>query len=169
MIQISKVKTISKTELKVLKYLSKRPEGATIEEISRGIRCSTKYLYFILRYLSMCKWVRVEFVKNGDVGRPKHVYFLNKDLNEILNEAGCNSTYSLNNRFLDLIDCEYPYCIIRLKREAKILKYREGLIVKLNDDTLIEDVIKTAHEKGLKLINITRNDECIELYFKKYF
>jgi len=169
MFQVSKIKTISKTELKVLRYLAKKPEGATIEEISSGIRCSIKYLYFILRYLNMCKWVRVEYIKNDSVGRPKHKYFLNKDLSEILKEAGCYNDYSTESNFLDLVDCEYPYCLIRLKRKARVLKYRDELVVRLNDSALIDDIVNTAFEKGLRLVSLIRKGEYIDLCFKKLF
>ncbi len=70
-----------------------------------------KSLYFILRFLSMNDWAKVEHVKSQRVGRPKNIYVLNKSISEILEEShgGC-SLQGLNKvRVLDLSGCEDPF------------------------------------------------------------
>ncbi|MGC8949207.1 MAG: hypothetical protein ACP5IZ_02095 [Thermoprotei archaeon] len=163
MLELESIKALSRTELKVLRFLSKKPEGADVEEIARAVRCSMKSLYFTLRFLSMNGWIRVEHLKNQKVGRPKNIYVLNKSISKILEESqgGC-SLQGLNRvRVLDLSGCEYPFCLIRLRRVIKTLNYNEMLMVKTDDDWIIDQLITTARSKGLRLSCVDKEDENI--------
>lgn len=168
LLELESIKALSKTELKVIRFLSKKPEGADVEEIARSVKCSLKSLYFILRFLSMNGWVRVEHVKNQKVGRPKNIYVLNKSISEILEEShgGC-SLQGLNKiRVVDLSGCEYPFCLIRLRRIIKTLNYNEMLMVKTDDDWVIDQLISTAKAKGLKLSCLEQENNTYKLIFR---
>lgn len=162
------IRCLSRTELKVLRYLSDRPEGATVDEIASAVGCSLKALYFILRFLSMNGWIMVERMRKR-VGRPKNIYKLSCCLERILEEAsGCQ--YQSENsriRILDLRKLEYPFSLIRFRRILRTIGYNECLIIYI-DDKLVHDLfIYTAEKKGFRLIDVTTQDSVIKMTFRR--
>lgn len=162
------IRCLSKTELKVLRYLSQRPEGATVDEIAGEIGCSLKALYFILRFLSMNGWIVVERMRKG-VGRPKNIYKLSYCLEKILKEAeGCKCQAENGKvRILNLSRLEYPFSLIRFRRILRTVGYNECLTIYI-DDKLVHDLfIYTAEKKGFRLVDVKSQDSIIKMTFRK--
>ncbi|MGC9021018.1 MAG: hypothetical protein ACP5KE_07410 [Candidatus Methanodesulfokora sp.] len=157
---------LSKTEIKILKYLANKADGATVEEIASSVGCSLKGLYFMLRFLHLNGWVRVERMRKG-VGRPKNVYVLSKSLDEILCEACGTSEKMDGGRVLNLIGCEYPFSIIRFRRVARNLDYGEILMVCTDDELSRDCMIRMAVQRDLKLVNSVKRGNVFELVFRR--
>lgn len=156
---------VSKTEFKILEILSESPTGLSVKEIAALLRSPSKYLYFVLSYLACNGWVEVKKHHDGkNAGRPRNVYVLSKSLDEILEEL--HELYSSSTKRVDLTNCKRPFHVVKIKRIAKIARYRD-LVQVLVDEEDLGDVIDVAVSKGLKVKECKRNGDVYEITFRK--
>lgn len=159
----------SRVEFKVLEYLNRCPWGATVHEIASEVRSSFKSLYSVLRLLEKSGWIIVIKEKNGSIGRPRNKYVLKNGITSILKEledCGCEVRDG-RIRFLNLTKIAYPYSLKIFKRAIMKLNYGECLIVVLTGDIKYPEFIESAYKKDLKLMDISINNNIINMVFKK--
>lgn len=162
----------SRLEFNVLKYLSEKPEGATIYEISKNVGCSFKSLYIVMRLLQRNGWVNCIREKGGRLGRPKNKYILKHRLESIINilrDCGCNYTDMREGiSFLNLTEVSHQYAIILLRRYLSCLQRGECLVVLIrNEGEWYRNLLEKAEKKNVSIVNMEFQNKHIRIIFKK--
>ncbi|MEM1742786.1 MAG: hypothetical protein QXK95_02350 [Nitrososphaerota archaeon] len=162
----------SRLEFKVLKYLSGKPDGATIYEISKNVGCSFKSLYIIMRLLQKNGWVNCFREKSGGLGRPKNKYILKHRLEaiiDILRDCGCNNVDLKDGlSFLNLTKVSNQYAIILLRRYLSCLQRGECLIVLIrNEGEWYRNILEKAEKKNVSIVSMEFQNEHVRIIFKK--